>query len=155
MVPKASRRRETGTHFSGTCAPMSTPQLFLSSGDLVADRRYEIARDLETRGDLAAAIEVLVQTVERAPAFASAWFALAELREKTGDRDGAIHAYRCAHDADGRLGAGLHLARLGAADASAAMAGSYVRTLFDQYAPRFDQSLARLAYRGRSEERRV
>jgi predicted TPR repeat methyltransferase len=129
---------------------MSTPQLFLSSGDLVADRRYEIARDLEARGDLAAAVDVLMQTVERAPDFASAWFALAVLREKTGNRDDAIQAFRAARDADpdDRLGAALHLARLGTTDASVAMASAYVRALFDQYAPRFDQSLARLDYRG-------
>jgi predicted TPR repeat methyltransferase len=129
---------------------MTAPQLFLSSGNLTADRRFEIARELESRGDLAAAIDVLTQTLELAPGFASAWFALGELREKSGDRVGAIAAFRSAHDADAddRLGAILHLARLGAADASTAMAGAYVRTLFDQYAPRFDQSLARLAYRG-------
>jgi predicted TPR repeat methyltransferase len=129
---------------------MSAPHLFLSSGDLVADRRYEIARDLAARGDLTAAIDVLVQTVELAPGFASAWFALAELREKTGDRDGAAQAFQAARDANpgDRLGAGLHLARLNTVDASTAMAGAYVRTLFDQYAPRFDESLARLDYRG-------
>jgi len=128
---------------------MSVPQLFLSSGDLTADRRFEIARELESRGDLAAAQDVLMQTVELAPGFSSAWFALGELREKIGDRAGAIAAFNGARDADpdDRLGAALHLARLGAADASAAMAGAYVRTLFDQYAPRFDDSLAKLAYR--------
>jgi predicted TPR repeat methyltransferase len=129
---------------------MSVPQLFLSSGDLVADRRYEIARDLEARGDYAAAIDVLAQTVERTPGFASAWFVLGTLRDKIGDRAGAIAAFQGARDADphDRLGAALHLARLGAVDTSAAMAGGYVRTLFDQYAPRFDDSLARLDYRG-------
>jgi len=129
---------------------MAVLQLFLSSGDLTADRRFEIARELESRGDVAAAIDVLTQTVELAPGFASAWFALGELREKTGDRAGAVAAFNGARDADpdDRLGATLHLARLGAADASAAMAAAYVRMLFDQYAPRFDEALAKLDYRG-------
>jgi len=129
---------------------MSLPQLFFSSGDLVADRRYQIAHDLEARGDLAAAIDVLIQATELAPGFASAWFALGELRGKAGDPAGAIAAFQSARDADptDRLGATLHLARLGAANVSAAMPDSYIRTLFDQYAPRFDASLARLAYRG-------
>jgi predicted TPR repeat methyltransferase len=52
-------------------------------------------------------------------------------------------------DPEDRLGAGLHLARLGVEDAAAAMSPDYVRTLFDQYAPRFDQVLVeRLCYRG-------
>jgi predicted TPR repeat methyltransferase len=46
-------------------------------------------------------------------------------------------------------GAALHLARLGAADPDGAMSPSYVRALFDQYAPRFDGALVEgLAYRG-------
>ena len=32
-------------------------RLFLSSGDLMADRRFDFARDLQLKGDLAAAIE--------------------------------------------------------------------------------------------------
>ena len=121
-----------------------------SSGDLIADRRFAIAQGLLGRGDLHGAADLLEQTVEVAPRFGSAWFALGELREKCGDRDGAIAAFQqvCALDAEDRLGAGLHLARLGALPAGE-MPAAYVRTLFDQYAPRFDQSLTEgLAYRG-------
>jgi predicted TPR repeat methyltransferase len=46
------------------------------------------------------------------------------------------------------LGAGLHLVRLGALPAGD-MPAAYVRTLFDQYAERFDTALTQgLAYRG-------
>lgn len=124
--------------------------LFLSSGDLIADRRYDFARDLQLRGDLAAAADLMAQAAERAPGFASAWFALGELREKLGDRMGAIAAYRCAREADpaDRHGATLRLIRLGAEDL-AAMPPGYVRALFDQYAPTFDKALVDdLAYRG-------
>ncbi|TAK48514.1 MAG: methyltransferase domain-containing protein [Xanthobacteraceae bacterium] len=124
--------------------------LFVSSGDLVADRRYAYARDFLARGDLAAAADVLEQALERAPDFAAAWFALGELREQRGDAAGAIAAFRRAREADpdDRLGAALHLMRLDA-EALDAMPPAYVRAVFDQYAPRFDQALVEgLAYRG-------
>jgi predicted TPR repeat methyltransferase len=123
--------------------------LFLSSGDLIADRRYEFARDLQLRGDLAAAAEVLEQAIEVAPNFASAWFSLGEIRAELDDRDAAVTAFQQARAADpgDRHGAGVWLMRLGAAPV-AAMPPAYVRSLFDQYAPRFDAELTeRLHYR--------
>lgn len=122
--------------------------LFLSSGDILADRRYEHALGYAERGDDAAAADLLAQAVELAPGFASAWFRLGEVRARLGERDGVIAAFRAALAADptDRHGAALHLARLGAADAAAAMSADYVRALFDQYAPRFDDALANLAY---------
>ena len=127
-------------------------RLFLSSGDLIADRRYEFARDLQLKGDLAAAADLLDQAVELAPAFVSAWFTLGEIREQLGERDAAIAAFRKARAADASdpHGAGLRLMRLGAEEISA-MPPAYVRTLFDQYAPRFDRALIDdLGYRGPS-----
>lgn len=129
---------------------MATP-LFVSSGDLVADRRYQWALDFLKRGDAAAAADILRQVVETAPGFATAWFALASVREAMGDRDGAIAAFTAARDADREdyHGARLHLARLGIGEATPAMTGVYVRRLFDQHAPEFDQALVeRLDYRG-------
>src|SRR5712691_11116802 len=131
--------------------PMNAPTLFLSSGDLLADRRYERARGLEADGDLDAAADLLAQALDRAPGFVSAWFALGEVRAYAGDRAGAVAAFRSALAADpaDRHGAALRLARLGALAPTAAMSGAYVRTLFDQYAPHFDQTLVEvLGYRG-------
>jgi predicted TPR repeat methyltransferase len=125
-------------------------RLFLSSGDLVADRRFDFARDLQLRGDLAAAADLLLQATELAPGFASAWFTLAELREQLGERDAAISAFRkaLAADPDDRHGARLRLMRLGAEPLSG-MSPAYVRALFDQYAPKFETSLVDdLGYRG-------
>ncbi|HWX61808.1 class I SAM-dependent DNA methyltransferase [Bradyrhizobium sp.] len=125
-------------------------RLFLSSGDLIADRRFEFARDLQLKGDLVAAADLLDQAVELAPDFASAWFTLGEIRLQLGERDAAIAAFRRALDADpqDRHGASLRLMRLGAEDLSG-MPKAYVRTLFDQYAPRFDTALLdHLDYRG-------
>jgi predicted TPR repeat methyltransferase len=130
---------------------MPAQPLFVSSGDLVADRRYQWALDYLQRGDAAAAADILTQVVETAPGFATAWFALASIREATGDRDGAIAAFTAARDADREdyHGARLHLARLGTGEATPAMTGGYVRRLFDQHAPDFDEALVqRLDYRG-------
>ena len=127
-------------------------RLFLSSGDLVADRRFEFARDLQLKGDLAAAADLLLQATELAPNFASAWFTLGEMRAGLGQRDAAVAAFRNARvaDPDDRHGASLHLMRLGAEEI-AAMPQAYVQTLFDQYAPRFEAALVDdLGYRGPS-----
>jgi predicted TPR repeat methyltransferase len=125
-------------------------RLFLSSGDLLADRRFEFARDLQLKGDLVAAADLLDQTVELAPDFVSAWFTLGEIRLELGERDAAVAAFRRACDADpqDRHGASLRLMRLGAEELSN-MPKAYVQALFDQYAPRFDTALLdHLDYRG-------
>jgi predicted TPR repeat methyltransferase len=128
-----------------------TGPLFVSSGDLLADRRYKWALDQAARGDFAAAADILAQTVALAPAFATAWFALGAIRDRLGDRAGAIAAFEQARDADRQdyHGARLQLARLGSGAATPAMSETYVRRLFDQYAGRYDTALTeRLAYRG-------
>jgi predicted TPR repeat methyltransferase len=127
---------------------MSAP-LFFSSGNILADRRFQFATDLAARGDPAAAVDLLNQAVEIAPAFASAWFALGDLHERLGARANAIAAFLNArrHDPDDRHGAALRLARLG--EGATGMPDGYVETLFDQYAGRFDTALLEgLAYRG-------
>jgi predicted TPR repeat methyltransferase len=78
----------------------SSAPLFVSSGDLVADQRYRWAIDHARRGDLAGAADILVRTVQLAPAFATAWFALGAIRDVLGDRAGAIAAFAAARDAD-------------------------------------------------------
>jgi len=130
---------------------MKPTALFLSSGDVLVDRRYERAKAFAAEGDRAAAADLLTQALERAPQFASAWFALGEIRAQEGDRPGALAAFRAAlaGDPSDRHGAALHLARLGAADPNAAMTPAYVRSLFDQYAATFDEALVDgLGYRG-------
>ena len=127
-----------------------TAPLFQSSGDLIADRRYVIAQELLERDETAAAADLLDQAIEAAPRFVSAWFALGVLHAREGRRAAAIAAFQevCALDPEDRLGAGLHLARLGAIPAGD-MPAAYVRTLFDQYAGRFENGLVDgLGYRG-------
>jgi predicted TPR repeat methyltransferase len=122
---------------------------FASSGNLLADRRFEFAQALAERGDLEAAADLMTQTVALSPAFASAWFALGDLQERLGQRAKAESSFREAlrHEPDDRHGATLRLARLGVP--ASAMPSAYVETLFDQYADRFDHALVDgLAYRG-------
>jgi predicted TPR repeat methyltransferase len=128
-----------------------TGPLFVSSGDLIADRHYKWALDHAARGDFARAADILAQTLQIAPAFATAWFALGAIRDRLGDQPGAIAAFGKARDADpdDYHGARLQLARLRSGNAAPAMSATYVRRLFDQYASRYDTVLAEcLAYRG-------
>ena len=116
----------------------------------MADRRFDFARDLQLKGDLVAAADLLLQATELAPDFASAWFTLGEIRQQLGEPDAAIAAFGKARAADAgdRHGAGLRLMRLGAVPL-AGMPQAYVKTLFDQYAARFESSLVGdLGYRG-------
>ena len=128
-----------------------TGPLFVSSGDLIADRRYKWALDHAARGDFSSAADILAQTVELAPGFATAWFALGAIRDRLGDRAAAVAAFAHARDADPEdyHGARLQLARLGAGAAHPAMTETYIRRLFDQYAGRYDAALTEhLSYRG-------
>jgi predicted TPR repeat methyltransferase len=128
-----------------------TGLLFVSSGDLIADRRCKWALDHAGRGDFSGAADILDQTVTLAPGFATAWFALGAVRDQLGDRTGAVAAFEKAQrlDPEDYHGARLQLARLGSGDTSPAMSEAYVRRLFDQYAARYDAALTeRLAYRG-------
>jgi len=125
-------------------------RLFLSSGDLIADRRFDFARDLQLKGDLVAAADLLLQATELAPGFASAWFTLGEIRQTLGEREAAIAAFCKARDVDPDdcHGASLRLMLLGAEKLSG-MPPAYVRALFDQYAPKFESALVGdLGYRG-------
>src|SRR3989442_3418405 len=82
--------------------PEMPARLFLSSGDLMADRRFEFARDLQLKGDLPAAADLLIQAIELAPDFTSAWFTLADIREQLGEHEAAVVAYQKAQTRDPR-----------------------------------------------------
>ncbi len=121
---------------------MSSP-FSTSSGDLIADRRFNHAAALAAVGDLAAACEVLEQALDHAPGWAAGWLALGAWRERLRDREAAIAAYThaAALDRASRLGADLRLAALGHSPRPDSMRADYVRSLFDDYAPRFDRAL--------------
>lgn len=122
---------------------------FRSSGDLVADRRYLHGLEFARGGDFAAAVELFEQTIDRAPTWPPAWFALARARLSHFDAAGALAAFReCLRlDPADALGAGLELARLDAAATLDAAPAAYVAALFNAYAPGFDAALVeRLHY---------
>jgi predicted TPR repeat methyltransferase len=124
-----------------------------SSGNLSADRRYDYARGAAAEGDHAAAVDLLMQTLDLVPQWAPAWFALGEAREALGEQDLAIQAFAqaLAYAPEDSQGAGLRLARLGALHQPAQPPQAYVRDLFDQYAARFETHLVKdLGYRAPS-----
>ncbi len=89
-------------------------RLFLSSGDLIADRRFDYARDLQLKGDLAAAADLLPQALELAPAWAPGL-----VHVSANPREGSASARRrdrglprrARSPPDDRHGAGLRLMR--------------------------------------------
>ncbi|PDT18517.1 SAM-dependent methyltransferase [Rhizobium sp. J15] len=115
----------------------------LSSGDVIADRRADYARMLEEGGEPEAAVELMEQALELAPAWAAGWYRLATYREKAGRADAAIEAYRrtLALDPEDIFGAALKLALLGDGAAPDRPPSRYVERLFDDYADRFETSL--------------
>jgi predicted TPR repeat methyltransferase len=123
----------------------------LACADLIAERRYAYGKAAAEEGDWSAAADMFGQALGQAPAWAPAWFALGEAREKLGDLDGAADAFRAslAGDPSDALGAAPRLALIGRAEKPSALPKAYVARLFDDYAPRFDAHLTDdLGYRG-------
>lgn len=121
----------------------------MSSGNLLADRRMEFARDMHARGDLDAAIDLLGQALELAPDWVEGAFLYGEWQDQAGRRDGAVAAYtRCLTlDPDDRMGAVLRLSLLGAVARPPVLPAAYVAGVFDEYAAAFDTALVeRLDY---------
>lgn len=122
---------------------------FRSSGDLIADRRFEYGQVFFREGDYAAAIDLFEQAIDRAPNWPGAHFSLGKARREIGDRAGAAAAFRdCLRlDPDDVFGASLALAGIDASAAVDAAPPAYVKALFDAYARDFDKALVeRLDY---------
>lgn len=122
-----------------------------SSGDLLADRRYEWGVGALKDRDFEGAADLFRQVIEIAPNWAPAHLSLGDALLGLGEGSGAQAAWgRAARlDASGVLGAELKIAALGAGAPPSEAPREYVRALFDEYAPRFDSHLReRLAYRG-------
>jgi len=122
---------------------------FQSSGDLIADRRYQYAQALFEDGDFAAAADLFEQAIELAPNWPAAYWSLGKARRDAGDNARAALAFReCLRlDPDDSLGASLALAEIDASVTIDAAPAAYVKTLFDAYADEFDKALVeRLDY---------
>ena len=130
---------------------MSPVSTFRSSGDLLADRRYDYARGAFEEGDAVAAADLARQALELAPDFAAALALLGRAALRLGDQEEGIAALQraLALEPEDALGVRIDLARLGALDPGSAITAPYVRALFDDYAPRFERHLVKnLNYRG-------
>ncbi|MCG7394839.1 methyltransferase domain-containing protein [Microvirga sp. ACRRW] len=130
---------------------MSLTSSFRSSGDVLADRRYEYASAAFEERDFDAAADLARQVLELTPNFAPAQAMLGRSAAELGIHDEAVQALTraLALEPEDALGVRLDLVRLGALPAEEAMTDTYVRALFDEYAPKFDQHLTKsLAYRG-------
>ncbi len=130
---------------------MTLTSSFRSSGDLLADRRYDYASAAFDEKDFEAAADLARQVLELAPGFAAAHALLGRAMAEQGRRDEAVTALRqaLAIEPDDALGVRLDLAKLGALAPDEAITDGYVRALFDDYAPKFDRHLTKsLAYRG-------
>lgn len=120
-----------------------------SNPDPRARRRLEIGLALLEDSQLAEAAEAIRAAIELDPRDAESHFALGQALEAAGGD--AAAAYRTALELDpgDHMGAAVRLALIGAAPVPAQLPEAHVRTLFDQYAPRFDTALVeKLRYRG-------
>lgn len=116
---------------------------------LPAQRRLEIGLALMQEGDAAAALDAFDAALELAPSYPDALFSRGTALEALARRDEAIAAYRTylAQAPDDVMGATARLALLDATAPPERLPAAYVRQLFDQYAPRFEESLCgRLGY---------
>lgn len=123
--------------------------VFLSSGDLIADRRAFYAQSLHDSGEHEAAADLMDQALEFAPGWAAGWVMAGRFHEAAGALERAISAWRraAALDPAGGLGAQVLLAAHGAGVVPPAVQATYVEALFDSYASDFDEALlSRLGY---------
>jgi predicted TPR repeat methyltransferase len=139
---RQGRDRDAETFYRRAIAAAQDPMTKRELATLLVKRAATLAP--------ADAIATYAQIVELDPESATAAFMLAEARNRAGEIEGAIAMYRraAALDPADRLGARIMLARLGADAAPDKAPDAFVRTLFDQYADGFDESLVgKLNYR--------
>ena len=129
--------------------PMGQLTTHRSSGDLLADRRYDYAKAAYDDRDFSAAADLARQVLDLTPDFAPAHALLGRAQTALGEDAAPALTRALDLDPDDPLGIRLDLARLGVVAPEAAITPGYVRALFDDYAPRFDRHLTNnLNYRG-------
>lgn len=124
-------------------ATLSAPFSLTGSGDMIADRRYDMALQFLERGDMEAAADLMAQARAQAPQWPPAAFRLGEIMAAAGKTTAAGDAFETylALDPADTMGAIIKLALLGLRPAPKSLPHDYVAGLFDQYAPRFDRHL--------------
>ena len=116
---------------------------FLSSGDLIVDRRAQYAQMLADAGDFSAAADLMEQALSGAAKWAAGWMMAGEYHLKAGALGNAISAWQraAALDPAGTLGAQMNLAAHGIAEVEPEAQAAYVEALFDHYADHFEEAL--------------
>ncbi|WP_417583014.1 class I SAM-dependent DNA methyltransferase [Pelagibacterium sp.] len=116
---------------------------FLSSGDLIVDRRALYAQMLAEAGDFSSAADLMEQALHDAPDWAAGWMMAGDFHLRAATLGAAIAAWERAaqHDPSGVLGAQMQLAAHGIGNVEAEAQAAYVEALFDQYAGQFEQAL--------------
>ena len=113
------------------------------SGDMLADRRFDMALQFFERGDLEAAADLMAQARDIVPHWPPAAFRHGEILAAGGNvaaAAAAFDAYLALDPAD-CMGAALKLALIGARPMPDSLPEAYIASLFDEYAPRFDRHL--------------
>ncbi|OWJ61352.1 class I SAM-dependent DNA methyltransferase [Inquilinus limosus] len=114
-----------------------------------ARRRLEIGLALLADGQPAEAADAIRAAIEIDPGEVEIHYALGQALEAAGGDAAAAYRAALELDPDDRMGAAVRLALIGAAPVPPQLPEAHVRTLFDQYAPRFDTALVQaLRYRG-------
>ena len=126
------------------------PSFSVTSGNMIADKRYALALRLAEWGDFSASADLLRQAIELAPHWPPLYFHYGEALRRAKNDAGAIGAFEeyLRLDPADAMGAAIKLFLIGAAPPPPTMPEEYVRALFHQYAPQFEKSLlGNLAYR--------
>jgi predicted TPR repeat methyltransferase len=130
------------------------PAFRVTSGDLLADRRFAYGQACLEDGDWQGAQDLARQVLERVPDFSPAFLLLGRACLRLEQEGEAVEAFRDALrcDPSDPGGAGLELAWLLGEGAGflkdQAISPAFVRHLFDAYAPVFETHLEnRLGYR--------
>lgn len=102
-----------------------------------------MALGLAEAGDIRAAIDLLRDSLSMAEGWPPIHFHLGDLLRRDGRADEAEAAFAryLVLDPEDCMGAGIKLSLMGRGVKAHAMTQNYVRSLFDQYAPRFDKAL--------------
>ncbi len=102
-----------------------------------------MAQGLADWGEHAAAADLLAESCDMAPLWPPIHFQLGEYCRLAGREDEAEAALKkyLELDPEDHMGAKIKLALMGRIEAETAITETYVQTLFDQYAPRFDEVL--------------
>lgn len=129
-----------GDHNPGGLLP---PGFVGGSGDMLADRRFDMALQLHERGDNEAAADLMAQAREIVPSWPPAAFRHGEILAAVGDITAATAAFETylRLDPADRMGAAVKLALLGAHPVPDTLPEAYITSLFDEYAPRFEKHL--------------